>query len=213
MYQLLLNGQYGVFTLILMAIVLSLSAHEFGHAWVAKLNGDNTAKNMGRMTLNPIAHIDPIGLLMVVLISFGFAKPVPTNPNNFRSRWSSFYVAAAGPAMNLLIAIVLINLFMFGKMQQWAFLNNPGVEMFVFYLTSINMILALFNLIPLGPLDGHYLMPYLLPRHLAARYIILNAQYGGLVLVGLIILNMMGYPIFSNLLSLGEYLLSWFIVV
>jgi Zn-dependent protease len=100
MLQLIYQGQWPLFLLITIALVISLTFHEFGHAASAKLFGDDTAQKQGRLTLNPIAHIDPMGLLMVVLIGIGYAKPVPTNPRNYTSRWASLVVAAAGPGMN-----------------------------------------------------------------------------------------------------------------
>ena len=110
MINLLFQGQVELFILILIAIIISLSFHEFGHAWAAKKFGDNTAERMGRLTLNPIAHIDPMGLLMVATIGFGYAKPVPTNPRNFNSYYASAWISAAGPGMNLLLAFITINL-------------------------------------------------------------------------------------------------------
>jgi hypothetical protein len=94
MLQLLWRGDYAVFTLLIVALVLSLTVHELGHALVAKWFGDTTAERAGRITLNPIAHIDPMGLLMVVVVGFGFAKPVPTNPANFTSKRADLWVAA-----------------------------------------------------------------------------------------------------------------------
>ncbi len=96
MIQMLFQGQVLLFVLLLTTIVISLSCHEFGHAWSAKLFGDNTAQQQGRLTMNPIAHIDPMGLLMIIVIGFGWARPVPTNPANFNSFWATLVVAAAG---------------------------------------------------------------------------------------------------------------------
>jgi len=109
MIQKLVAGQWLEFSIILGAILLSLSFHEFGHAWVAKRFGDDTAQRAGRLTLNPISHIDPMGLMMVVFVGFGWAKPVPTDPRNFTSRYADMLVAAAGPAMNLLLAVIVVN--------------------------------------------------------------------------------------------------------
>ena len=114
MIPLLTDGRIGLFLLILIALVLSLCLHEFGHALAAKLYGDDTAQKAGRLTLNPIPHIDPTGLLMVVLLGFGYAKPVPTDPRNFKSRWGTLVVSAAGPAMNLVLAVATINLYLLG---------------------------------------------------------------------------------------------------
>ena len=209
MIFLLSQGQYEIFVLLIIAIVLSLSFHEFGHAYVAKLNGDDTAKRAGRLTLNPWAHVDVLGLLMVIFVGFGYAKPVPTDPRNFRSPLASFWVAGAGPGMNLILAFVAANV--------WAYLKisgelSPGADVFLLLLAQINLLLMLFNLIPVGPLDGHYMLPYLLPRELAVRYQVLNARYGAALLLGLIALSILGFPIFSYLIRFAETLLGYLIV-
>ena len=102
MLSLLSQGQYELFILLLVSIVLSLAIHEFGHAYVAKVQGDRTAEVAGRLTLNPLAHVDVFGLLMVIFVGFGYAKPVPTDPRNFKSRYSTLWVAAAGQGMQVL---------------------------------------------------------------------------------------------------------------
>ena len=104
MISLLNDGQWMLFGVILVALMISLSFHEFGHAVTALRFGDDTARRAGRLTVNPVAHIDPLGLLMVVFVGFGYAKPVPTNPRLFNSRYAELWVAAAGPLMNLLLA-------------------------------------------------------------------------------------------------------------
>jgi Zn-dependent protease len=209
MLDLLLSGQYAVFILILIAIIISLTFHEFGHAASAKYFGDNTAQLQGRLTLNPVAHIDPMGLLMMVMVGFGYAKPVPTNPRNFRSFWASMFVSAAGPGMNLLVAIVSINFFAFGLAQGWGFLQNQGASLFFMYLAQINMVLMLFNLIPLGSMDGHYILPYFLPRRTAQVYVNWNAAYGNLILMGLMLLSLSNIPVFSIIFTIGQTMLPW----
>jgi len=204
MIALLQSGQYAVFVLLLIALVVSLSFHEFGHAAVAKLHGDNTAQRAGRLTVNPLAHIDPIGLLMVVLVGFGYAKPVPTDPRTFRSSASDLWVAAAGPLMNFLLALVTWNFYLLLRTSGW---DNPAGEIFFVLLAQINLLLMVFNLIPLGPLDGHYILPHFLPAHLARRYRAFNARYGtGLFLV-LIVLGIVGLPIFRYLAEFSVALL------
>ena len=160
MIQLLFQQQYALFILIMIALIISLTFHEYGHAIVAKLYGDDTAQKAGRLTLNPVAHIDPGGLLMVVLVGFGYAKPVPTNPANFSSRWATLWVSAAGPGMNLLVAIFTINLYILGLEAGWSLFEGQGPQFFFIFLAKINLLLMLFNLIPIGPLDGHYILPY-----------------------------------------------------
>ncbi|MEM9103878.1 MAG: site-2 protease family protein, partial [Pseudomonadota bacterium] len=213
MIYLLMNGQVSVFILILIAIIISLTFHEWGHARAAKYFGDNTAEQMGRLTLNPAAHIDPLGLLMVAVVGFGFAKPVPTNPRNFRVHWADFYVAAAGPLMNLVLAIFFANLYTLGLKMGWEFFYGEGQQIFFSYLVIINIVLMLFNLIPLGPLDGHYIFPYFLPKDMAYRYRILNAQYGSLLLMGLVVLSIVGVPIFRFIMSIGQSIMPYLVFV
>jgi Zn-dependent protease len=213
MIALLLQGQVALFTLILVAIVISLTFHEFGHALVAKLYGDDTAQRAGRLTLNPAAHIDPLGLLMVATVGFGFAKPVPTNPANFTSLWADMFVSAAGPGMNLLLAIVSINFYVLGLNAGWSVLQGEGAQTFFTYLALINLILMVFNLLPIGALDGHYILPYFLPRRLAQSYRYWNARYGNQFFIVLILLSLVGLPVFRVIWDFGQALLPWIVFV
>ena len=198
-----------MFLLILIALVISLSFHEFGHAYVAKGFGDDTAERAGRLTINPLAHIDPMGLLMVMLIGFGYAKPVPTNPRNFTSRWADLLVSAAGPAMNLVVAVVTINIYVLGLKMGYIGLAEPGPQFFFVFLAQINLLLMIFNLIPLGALDGHYILPYFLPRRMAQQYRYFNARYGNMALMALVVLSIMGLPIFQNVFAVSRALLPY----
>lgn len=207
MLNLLLQGQIALFAVILVAIVISLSFHEFGHAATAKLFGDDTAQKAGRLTLNPAAHIDPVGLLMTALIGFGYARPVPTNPSKFNSLWASFFVSAAGPAMNLLLAMIAINFYGLGLANGWSITQGDGAELFFMYFSLINLILLIFNLIPIGSLDGHYLLPYFLPRKMAQAYRYWNDRYGNQLLMGLILLSLVGVPVFDTIWNFGRSML------
>lgn len=209
MLSLLMSGQFVLFTMILVAIVISLTFHEFGHALTATLYGDNTARHAGRLTLNPAAHIDPMGLVMVALVGFGYAKPVPTNPRNFRSRWADLWVSAAGPGMNLVLAIFVINFYLLGVKSGWGFAQSDGAQVFFVYLALINLTLMIFNLIPIGALDGHYILPYFLPPRLAQKYRYWNEQHGNQILLVLILLSVFGLPVFSAITSFGESLLPF----
>ncbi len=199
MLQLLQSGQYAAFIIILFMIIFSLTLHEFGHAASAKMLGDNTAERMGRLNLNPLNHIDPIGLLAVVFIGFGFAKPVPITPRNLKPKWGSAAVAAAGPFMNLLIAFVAINLLAYGSKNGIAVLTSSTAYTVLTMLTVINLLLMLFNLLPIGPLDGHYIMEWLLPKSLKYKYHQLNSNYGTKFFLALIVLSIIGLPIFNFL--------------
>jgi Zn-dependent protease len=209
MIQLLIQQQYVLFILIAFALIFSLTCHEYGHGKVASLIGDDTAKRAGRLTLNPIPHIDPVGLLMVLLIGIGYAKPVPTDPRKFNTRWGIMLVAAAGPGMNLLLAIVTVNLYLFGLKAGWPLFHYPAAQVFFYYLPLINMLLMLFNLIPIGPLDGSYVLPFLLPREMAVKYNQLNRRYGSYFLLALIALHFLGVPIFETLWKVGESMLRF----
>ena len=209
MVGLIFQGQILLFALLLIALVLSLSCHEFGHAYVAKLSGDNTAERAGRLTLNPVAHIDPMGLMMVVLVGFGYAKPVPTDPRNFRSKSADLWVAAAGPGMNLILAAVAWNFFLSMRMTGVEFFYGANVVTFFSLLVQVNLLLMIFNMIPLGPLDGHYILPYFLPERLRRLYIDYNARYGVFALLALIVAGLLGVPVFTALMTFAQSLLPY----
>ncbi len=198
-----------LFSLIMFCLILSLTFHEYGHGIMAKYFGDRTAELQGRLTLNPIAHIDPLGLLMLIMIGFGFAKPVPTDPRNYSSRWGIFFVSAAGPMMNLLLAFVAVNLYGLGLMLGIPLFEGQAANIFFGYLAIINMVLMLFNLIPIGPLDGHYILPFFLPPRMARYYYYYNERYGHWVLLSIIGLSLMGVPIFGYVMGLGQHLLGF----
>ncbi|MGI9521573.1 MAG: site-2 protease family protein [Hyphomicrobiaceae bacterium] len=209
MIRLLIQGDYFLFAALLAALIMSLTFHEFGHAYAAKKFGDDTAERQGRLTLNPIAHVDPMGLLMVILVGFGYAKPVPTDPRNFNSFWAQLVIAAAGPLANLIIAVVAYNIYLYGTEAAWPGFHDPGVHQVFNLLVIVNLVLMVFNLIPLGPLDGHYILPYFLPRKLANLYRTLNARYGTIVLLGLILLAVAGVPVFRFVVGVGASLLPY----
>lgn len=214
MLNLLFQGYYAEFGLILIALVISLTLHEYGHAVTAKLLGDDTAERAGRLTLNPAAHIDLFGLLMVVMVGFGYARPVPTNPANYTKRWADLAVSAAGPGMNLLLAIVTVNFYAAGRFWlRWDFMQGHGPELFFSYLAMINLVLMVFNLIPLGSLDGHYILPYFLGRRLAYSYRVFNAQYGNLALLALVVLSAAGIPVFDFVRDIGLGLMPYITLV
>ncbi len=213
MIQYLFQQQYELFITIAFGLIFSLTFHEFGHGKVASLIGDDTAKRAGRLTLNPIPHIDPMGLLMLMLIGIGYAKPVPTDPRKFNTRWGMLLVAAAGPGMNLLLAIVIINFYNLGLQLGIPLFRTAEAYEFFTTLGLINMLLMLFNLLPIGPLDGSYILPYVLPRNVARNYLIFNQRYGAYALLGLIVLSFLGVPVFQSLLRFGHSVLSLIVFV
>lgn len=148
---------------------MSAVIHEYAHAWTAKSLGDDTAEREGRLTLNPLKHVDPIGtvaLPLVLLLTsgmfLGWAKPVPYNPYNLRDRkYGNLKVAIAGPASNFLIALILSGLFRF--LLGTAYISPIIMELLQF-VVSINVVLGIFNLIPVPPLDGSKILYDLFPR-------------------------------------------------
>ena len=187
----LLNLSPQVLIILAFCLIFALTFHEFGHAYTAHLCGDDTAKAAGRMSLNPLVHLDLFGSLMVLIIGFGYARPVPVNPNNYRVRNADFYIASAGPLMNLLLGI--IGAFLYGILAQNSITTLAGVPL-LFLLKLfiiINFNLFLFNLIPLGPLDGNSVFPHFLPPNLRIRYQHWNFRYGSYALIGLVLLSIL----------------------
>jgi len=172
-----------VFLVLLPIVLVSLTLHELGHAYIAWKLGDPTAKEQGRLTLNPIAHLDPLGTVMFGLtalianLPFGWARPVPVRPGYFRRpKEGMAIVAAAGPAMNFLIALVCLAVIRHVELGD---LSAEVVE----NAYIVNIILGLFNLIPVPPLDGSRIVGVLMDRATYARWIQLD-QFGMLVVFG-----------------------------
>ena len=194
-----------VLIILAFCLIFSLTFHEFGHAYTAHLCGDDTAKAAGRMTLNPLVHLDLFGSLMVLIVGFGYARPVPVNPNNYRVRNADFYIASAGPLMNLLLGIIAA--FLYGVLAQNSITILAGVPL-LFLLKLfiiINFNLFLFNLIPLGPLDGNSVFPHFLPANLRIRFQHWNFRYGSYALIGLVLLSILlpGFSAFSWITSIS----------
>lgn len=157
-------------------ILLSLSAHECAHAYAASKLGDDTAKNLGRLTLNPMKHLDPFGALLMLFFGFGYAKPVPINTRYMKNgKWGFVISALAGPASNLIIAFIFALLYrIYIVIASYVPINSEGtaivivmIELFFMIAISMNISLAVFNLLPIPPLDGSRLLTALLPRSMA----------------------------------------------
>ena len=215
-------------------LLFSLTIHESAHAWTANWLGDPTARNLGRITLNPLVHVDPIGTVLLPLIAFstgapiiGWAKPVPVNVANLRNDRSDFvWVAAAGPISNMVIA--LAGALMMRLLAVWATnvdvlggqpsflsydlagLSGPVVRIFQLanLAVQINLLLAVFNMIPIPPLDGGNVLGGMLPMWLGEQYDRLVRPYGFLLLYALLLTGTLGAIIGPPYLFLSRLLMS-----
>jgi len=172
----------------IIAFLISAAFHEFAHAWTAYRLGDDTAARAGRLTVNPIPHIDPIGLIFLVLMSLsgwgiGWAKPVPVNPYNFRNpRRDNMLVSLAGPVSNVILAAFFVFLF---KLFPSLFAETNPIGHLLSIFLMLNLLLAAFNLIPIAPLDGSHIVEGLLPEKLADQWT-KTYPYGFLILIVLL---------------------------
>ncbi len=165
------------------AVLFAISVHEFAHGMVAYRLGDPTAKYQGRLTLNPLAHMDPIGALMLLIFRFGWAKPVMVNPRYFADpRKGMIFVAIAGPLSNITLAWIFYLLFQFLPSLMPSFAVANTLAMFLVINLQLNLGLAAFNLLPLPPLDGSKVLAGMLPGRLSYQYEQL-AQFGPILLI------------------------------
>ena len=197
-------------TILLMvpAILIALTFHEFAHGYVAYRLGDPTAKMMGRLTLNPLAHLDPIGTLMIFLVRFGWAKPVPVDPRNLRNpKRDMLWIAAAGPLMNMGLALIsglLIRVLWAAGLATPHAGGSGNVLFTMLYLSLyINLALAIFNILPLPPLDGSKILAGILPNRYGPQLAILESR-GPFILMGIIVFGMI-----TNIHVLGFFIRPW----
>jgi len=173
------------------ALAFAITIHEFAHAYTASLRGDDTARHLGRVSLNPLVHLDPIGTICLVLGTFGWGKPVPVNPRNFRNpRWDDVLVSFAGPLSNLLSAacLGLLLRLVLAQYEQVPEFFLEGLIPFLVIAIKMNLVLAFFNLLPLFPLDGSHVLRGFLParqRNTFDRF----SERGPIILLGILLLD------------------------
>ena len=175
----LMNLDLEVLVILIPVLIFALCVHEFSHGYIAYLLGDNTAEKAGRLTLNPLNHLDPIGSLMIFFVGFGWAKPVPISP--YLSGRKLQAVSFAGPASNLFLALlagIAIRVFEYLNIYP-----DRDMAQIIIYFLVININLAVFNMLPIHPLDGADIFGPMLPKNIAYRL----ETYGSQILLGLIL--------------------------
>lgn len=192
------------FLITLPGILMAISIHEFGHGYAAYILGDDTAKKSGRLSLNPLKHIDPVGFLMLIIAHFGWAKPVPINSNKFKyKRIGLFVVSIAGVVCNLILAIICIYLYKY----ELRFVNMYALNSIILSMVSINIGFAVFNLLPIPPLDGSKIILSILPNRLHYYYFKYE-HVGSIILIMLMFTGNIGivanpiYSIIKNLINI-----------
>lgn len=199
-------------------LVESIVLHEMAHGYVAWLFGDQTAKRQGRITFNPIPHIDPLWTIAIPLVAYflsngtfiiGGAKPVPVDPRNYRRPvLGDICVSVAGVAVNFLVAVIMILLLNIVHIVSGNFADSLAVYVML-HVALLNIVLGMFNLIPIPPLDGSHLFKYLLPRELRSRYEMLGRTGAGFIIL-ILVINIPGlWNIFSTVFfGVRDFLLS-----
>ncbi len=190
-----------------LALVIGITVHEFAHAFVADKSGDPTARLSGRLNLNPLSHLDPMGTILLFLVGFGWGKPVPVNPNNFHKRSDELKVAIAGVLTNLILATLLAIPIRVAILNGHV-IGSSGILMFLNVMVEINIFLAAFNLLPIFPLDGSHFVEYFLEGEAKHNF----QYYGPYILIGLILIGqVMGVPIISTVLEPLVHFFSWIV--
>lgn len=217
----LLNTDPLGFFLVLILLTLSLTAHEWGHAITSLWMGDTTSRDLGRVSLNPFRHLDPIGLLMLLIAGFGWAKPVPINPTRFRNyRLGLFVVSIAGIVINLLIATALSFILKWMVQTYPTEINQifredlktlPGIlALAAYYAASINLTLAFFNFLPIPPLDGAKILMSLLPRSLHRFFWSLEANPYYALTAMVLFLTFLRQPVAGLISGFQNWFFGWF---
>jgi len=192
-----------LFVFLVAALLIALTLHEFMHAWTANYLGDPTAKHMGRISLNPLVHLDMFGTLSILFIGIGWGKPVQINERNFKNpRLASAIVSLAGPATNLALAVIFSIPVLLGAAKP-----DTLIYLFFFMVVRINVLLMILNLIPIPPLDGSKVLYYFLPRNFD---VVKLEMYGPMVLMALIFFSFLspGGGLFGILFSISQPILN-----
>jgi Zn-dependent protease len=205
---------FDIFSMIagIPGLIIAMVIHEYAHARVAVAMGDDTPRLMGRLTLNPIAHVDPIGLLMLFIMQFGWAKPVSINPNNFHNwKRGELYVSLAGPVSNLIMAFLAL-VFMVIYMKLGMPMSR-GLRIVMYLIVLYNINFAIFNMIPIPPLDGSKVLMSFLPDEWNYKMASIE-RYSFFILIAIMMTPVLGYilvPLQRLIFSIFSQILSIFL--
>jgi len=194
--------------------LLAITCHEVAHGYVAYMLGDPTAKSQGRLTLNPLKHLDPLGVVAFVIAKIGWAKPVPVDSRYFKNpRRDMMYVAVAGPAVNFALAIVFSFLYKWMVAYAMQDVEGSSASMVIPPIISmleagvvVNLILGVFNLLPIPPLDGSNILAGLLPPQSAYSYMRFS-KYGFILIILLAVTGILGYVLWPPVMALYHFLI------
>ncbi|MBS5786356.1 MAG: site-2 protease family protein [Clostridioides difficile] len=195
-------GNFDISTVLasVVAIAIAISVHEFGHAFAAHLLGDDTAKDEGRMSLNPMNHVDPIGIIMLFIFKFGWAKPVPVNPNNYKNyRVGNFIVSMAGVIFNIITAIICLYIM--------KYVHIYSIYTVMDWTVAYCLGLAAFNLLPIPPLDGWGVLTSFIPNRYSG-YLYQFERYGFFILLLVLFTGVYGIilnPIYNVILNIIQF--------
>ena len=210
-FGLLMTGEFKIILLTLPGVIIAMTFHEFAHAWVADKLGDTTPRAQGRLTLNPLSHIDPFGLILLLFANIGWGKPVQINPRNFNSNKSietcEALVSLAGPLINLILAFIFMIIY---YALFWFTECSEIILLIVFYTITVNIGLGVFNLLPIPPLDGSKIFAKFLPYN-AKAWIDRNMQYIYILFLILWITNVLSWivsPVISFVFDGMNWLVS-----
>ena len=175
------------------ALIVAFSVHELSHGLMAYMLGDKTAKHDGRLTLNPLRHIDPIGFVFLIIAGFGWAKPIMVDPSNFRyPKQDMALTAVAGPISNFIMAFISIMIMFPLMLYSGGGSLARGIVTFLEFMILLNVTLGIFNMLPLPPLDGSKLFAVILPDHMYFSFISFGSRYGMIILIILVATRTLG---------------------
>lgn len=201
------NVEPTVAIITFLVVILSLAVHEYAHAQLADSAGDPTPGAYGRVTLNPLAHLDPFGTILIAVLAFtgfgfGWAKPVPMDPRKMKNpKWDHFWAVLGGPLSNLILALLAAALLIAGFRLGFLVPTAESLPtLIVLKVITINVVLFVFNLLPIGPLDGMWILGTFLPEPARYKWTRWNLTTGQFVLLGFFMLSLIGVPIFSLIL-------------